>query len=38
MIRLALMDDFDSIITSDVGINLQPPKNLNTILCHMIEN
>ena len=26
--------DFDSIITSDVGINLQPPKNLNTILCH----
>ena len=26
--------DVDAIITSDVGINLQPPRNLNTILCH----
>ena len=26
--------DFDSIITSNVGINLKAPKNQNTILCH----
>ena len=26
--------DFDSIMTSNVGINLRAPKNLNTILCH----
>ena len=26
--------DVDPIITSNVGINLQSPKNLNTILCH----
>ena len=26
--------DFDPILTSDIGINLQSPKNLNTILCH----
>ena len=26
--------DFDSIMTSNVGINLRSPKNLNTILCH----
>ena len=26
--------DIDSIISSDVGINLQNPKNQNTILCH----
>ena len=26
--------DFDQIISSDIGINLQAPKNLNTILCH----
>ena len=26
--------DFDPIMTSNVGINLRAPKNLNTILCH----
>ena len=26
--------DVDPIITSNVGINLQAPRNLNTILCH----
>ena len=26
--------DFDSIISSNVGINLREPKNFNTILCH----
>ena len=26
--------DIDSIISSDVGINLQNPRNINTILCH----
>ena len=26
--------DFDSIITSNVGINVKAPKNRNTILCH----
>ena len=27
-------NDFDSIMTSNVGINLNPPNNENTILCH----
>ena len=27
-------NDFDAIITSNVGINLTSPKNENTILCH----
>ena len=26
--------DYDPIMTSNVGINLRAPKNLNTILCH----
>jgi magnesium-transporting ATPase (P-type) len=26
--------DFDSIMTSNIGINLREPKNRNTILCH----
>ena len=26
--------DFDSIYSSNVGINLKEPKNLNTLLCH----
>ena len=26
--------DIDSIYSSDIGINLKNPKNLNTILCH----
>ena len=26
--------DFDPIMTSNAGINLRAPKNLNTILCH----
>ena len=26
--------DIDPIMTSNIGINLQAPKNLNTILCH----
>ena len=26
--------DVDSIITSNIGINLQPSRNINTILCH----
>ena len=26
--------DVDSILSSDIGINLKNPKNLNTILCH----
>ena len=26
--------DFDSIYSSNVGINLREPKNLNTLLCH----
>ena len=26
--------DFDSIITSHVGINMRAPKNRNTVLCH----
>ena len=26
--------DIDSIISSDIGINLKPPRNYNTILCH----
>ena len=26
--------DIDSILSSDVGINLKNPKNINTILCH----
>ena len=30
--------DVDSIITSNVGINLQSPKNLNTILCHFYSS
>ena len=28
--------DIDSIITSDVGINLKNPANLNTLLCHFL--
>ena len=27
-------NDYDAIMTSNVGINLSPPKNQNTILCH----
>ena len=27
-------NDYDAIMTSNVGINLSPPKNENTILCH----
>ena len=27
-------NDFDAMMTSNVGINLNPPKNENTILCH----
>jgi len=27
-------NDYDAIMTSNVGINLSPPKNTNTILCH----
>ena len=27
-------NDFDAIMTSHVGISLNPPKNENTILCH----
>ena len=27
-------NDFDAIMTSNVGINLNPPNNENTILCH----
>ena len=27
-------NDYDAIITSNIGINLSPPKNENTILCH----
>ena len=30
--------DIDSIISSDIGINLKKPKNLNTILCHFYSN
>ena len=26
--------DIDQIFSSDIGINLQPPRNSNTILCH----
>ena len=29
--------DIDSIITSDVGINLKNPTNQNTILCHLFS-
>ncbi len=27
-------NDFDAMMTSNVGINFNPPKNENTILCH----
>jgi magnesium-transporting ATPase (P-type) len=27
-------NDYDALMTSNVGINLSPPKNQNTILCH----
>ena len=30
--------DIDSIITSNIGINLQPPKNYNTILSHFYSS
>ena len=30
--------DADSILSSDVGINLKNPKNMNTILCHYYSN
>ena len=30
-------NDIDSIITSDVGINLKNPTNQNTILCHFFS-
>ncbi len=30
--------DIDSIITSHIGINLQQPKNFNTILCHFYSS
>ena len=26
--------DYDAIMTSNIGISLKPPKNLNTIFCH----
>ena len=30
--------DSDAIITSNIGINLEQPKNMNTILCHFYTN
>jgi len=30
-------NDYDAIMTSNVGINLSPPKNQNTILCHFFS-
>ena len=30
--------DVDSILSSDIGINLKNPKNMNTILCHYYSN
>ena len=31
-------NDFDAIMTSNIGINLNPPTNENTILCHFYSN
>ena len=30
-------NDYDAIMTSDVGISLQPPKNRNTLLSHFLS-
>ena len=33
-----LANDMDSIISSDIGINLKKPNNLNTLLCHFYSS